>query len=278
MSATASAPGATGADLLIRTALAGGVEVCFAAPGTTEAPLVAALDRAPRMRAVLGLFEGVCTGAADGWARMAGRPALALLHLRPGLANGLANPHNARRAATPMLLAVGDHASWHLPADPPLASDVVSLANPVSRWVRAVRSPADVAADTAAALEAASAPPGGVATLIVPADCQWEEVEGAPVPVRASAPAAVSGERIEAAARALRGGGAGLLAGGAALSARGLRALARVRAASGARVLHDNFVARLERGAGLPELERVPYFPEQAVAALADLRALVLVG
>ncbi|HSJ96399.1 MAG TPA: acetolactate synthase large subunit [Myxococcota bacterium] len=268
----------TGADHLIQTALGAGVEVCFANPGTTEMPLVAALDRTPGMRAVLGLFEGVCTGAADGYARMAGRPALALLHLGPGLANGLANLHNARRAATPVLVVVGDHATWHLAADPPLASDIVSLANPVSGWVRSVRRAADVAADTAAALEAACAPPGQVATLIVPADCQWEEAAGAPVPVRASGPATVSADRVEAAARALTAGGAALLVGGAALGTRGLRAAARVRAACGARVLHDTFVTRLERGAELPDLERVPYFPEQATAALADLRALVLCG
>ncbi|HEY8495352.1 MAG TPA: thiamine pyrophosphate-binding protein, partial [Myxococcota bacterium] len=197
----------TGADHLLQTALAAGVEVCFANPGTTEMPLVAALDRAPRMRAVLGLFEGVCTGAADGYARMAGRPALALLHLGPGLANGLANLHNARRAATPMLLVVGDHTTWHLPADPPLASDIVSLANPVSGWVRTVRRAADVASDTAAALEAACAPPGRIATLIVPADVQAEALEGGPVAVRAASPVAVSDERIEAAARALRAHG-----------------------------------------------------------------------
>lgn len=162
----------TGADRLLQTARASGVDVCFANPGTTEMPLVAALDRTPEIRAVLGLFEGVCTGAADGYARMAGRPALALLHLGPGFANGIANLHNARRAGTPMLVVVGDHATWHAAADAPLASDIVSLANPVSGWVRSVRRAEDVAADTAAALEAAGSPPGQVATLIVPADCQ----------------------------------------------------------------------------------------------------------
>lgn len=268
----------TGADSLIRTALGAGVEVCFANPGTTEMPLVAALDRAPAMRAVLGLFEGVCTGAADGYARIAGRPALALLHLGPGLANGLANLHNARRAGTPLLVAVGDHATWHLAADAPLASDIVSLANPVSGWVRSVRRAEDVAADTAAALEAACAPPGQVATLIVPADCQWAAADGAPVPVRRPAPAAVSAGRVDAVAQALRAGGAALLVGGAALGTRGLRAAARVRAACGARVIHETFVARLERGLGVPAFERVPYFPEQAVATLRDLRALVLCG
>lgn len=268
----------TGADRLLRTAAAAGVDVCFANPGTTEMPLVAALDRAPEIRAVLGLFEGVCTGAADGYARMAGRPALTLLHLGPGFANGIANLHNAKRAGTPMLVVVGDHATWHAAADAPLASDIVSLASPVSGWVRSVRRADTVASDTAAALEAANAPPGQVATLIVPADCQWDAADGAPVAVRASAPAAVSGERIDAAVRALRTDGAALLVGGAGLGERGLRAAARVQAASGARVLHDAFVARLERGAPLPDLERIPYFPEQATHALAGLRTLLLAG
>ncbi len=268
----------TGADRLLQTALASGVDVCFANPGTTEMPLVAALDRTPGIHAVLGLFEGVCTGAADGYARMAGRPALALLHLGPGFANGIANLHNARRAGTPMLVVVGDHATWHAAADAPLASDIVSLANPVSGWVRSVRRAEDVAADTAAALEAAGSPPGQVATLIVPADCQWEAVDGAPVPVRTSRPSAVSGERMDDAARALRAGDAALLVGGPALGARGLRAAARIRAACGARLLHDAFVARLEHGAQVPELERIPYFPEQAAQALGGLRTLLLAG
>ena len=98
----------TGAESLVRTALDGGVEVCFANPGTTEMPLVTALDSVPGMRAVLGLFEGVCTGAADGYARMRGKPAMTLLHLGPGFANGLANLHNARRAHSPVVNVVGD--------------------------------------------------------------------------------------------------------------------------------------------------------------------------
>lgn len=268
----------TGADRLLQTARAAGIDVCFANPGTTEMPLVAALDRTPEMRAVLGLFEGVCTGAADGFARMAGRPALALLHLGPGFANGIANLHNARRAHTPMLVVVGDHATWHAAADAPLASDIGSLASPVSGWVRSVRRADDLASDTAAALEAACAPPGQIATLIVPADCQWNATEGAPIAVRTIDPVSVSGERIDAAARALRAGDAALLIGGSGLGERGLRAAARIGAACGARLLHDAFVARLERGAHLPELERIPYFPEQAAQALGGLRTLLLAG
>ena len=267
-----------GADALIRTALASGVDVCFANPGTTEMPLVAALDRASGMRPVLALFEGVCTGAADGYARLTERPALTLLHLGPGFANGIANLHNARRARSPIVNVVGDHATWHLAADAPLTSDIVSLANPVSGWVRSVRRAEDVAADTVAAIEASLAPPGQVATLIVPADCQWTDTDAAAAPARRAAPAAVPNDRIEAAARALRAGDAALFLGGVALRSTAQRAAARVRAASNARLFHDVFVARLERGADLPAIERLPYFPEQAIAALAGLRTLVLVG
>jgi acetolactate synthase-1/2/3 large subunit len=267
-----------GAEALIRTALASGVDVCFANPGTTEMPLVAALDRAPGMRPVLALFEGVCTGAADGFARLSDRPAMTLLHLGPGFANGIANLHNARRARSPIVNVIGDHATWHLAADAPLTSDIESLANPVSGWVRSVRRAEDVAADTVAAIEASLAPPGQVATLIVPADCQWSEASGAGVTVRRVAPASVASDRIEQAARALQRGDAALFLGGVTLRGAGLRAAARVRAAVGARLLHDVFVARLERGADLPAIERLPYFPEQAIASLANLRALVMVG
>src|SRR5712671_1260792 len=129
-----------GAESLIRTALDAGIEVCFANPGTTEMPLVAALDAVEGMRAVLGLFEGVCTGAADGYARMADKPALTLTHLGPGFANGIANLHNARRARSPVVNLIGDQATWHLVADAPLTSDIMSLATPVSGWVRSVRN------------------------------------------------------------------------------------------------------------------------------------------
>src|ERR671937_1992230 len=139
----------TGAEAVLRTAAAAGIEVCFANPGTTEMPLVNALDRVPSIRPVLGLFEGVCSGAADGYARMSGRPALTLLHLGPGLANALANLHNARRAHSPVVNLVGDHATWHRDADAPLTSDIASLARPVSRWLRQTRAAAQIAQDAA---------------------------------------------------------------------------------------------------------------------------------
>ena len=165
-------PGSTGADSLCDTLLAAGVDTCFANPGTSEMHFVAALDRKPAMRCVLGLFEGVVTGAADGYARMAGKPAATLLHTGPGLANGLANLHNARRARTPMINVVGDHAGYHLALDAPLTSDIDSLARPMSNWVRRV-SHGTVSRDTADAIVAARGEPGGIATLILPADVAW---------------------------------------------------------------------------------------------------------
>src|SRR5918912_2973475 len=192
-----------GAESLVRTLVAGGVDVCFANPGTSEMHFVAALDRVEELRCVLGLFEGVVTAAADGYARMADKPASTLLHLGPGLANGLANVHNARRANTPMVNIVGDHASYHKRYDAPLTSDVESVARPFSDWVLTSPNPRSVARDGAAAVAAAMAPPGRVATLILPADASWNEADGpAPLPplkVRT----AVAPEAISEAARAL---------------------------------------------------------------------------
>ncbi len=268
-----------GAEALIRTAVASGVEVCFANPGTTEMHLVAALDAAPGMRAVLGLFEGVVTGAADGYARMAGKPALTITHLGPGFANGIANLHNARRANSPVVNVIGDQATWHLAADAPLTSDIESLAKPVSVWVRKVKTPAEVGPALAEAIAASRRAPGGVATLIVPADCAWGEAAGPSKPVASEAASGVRGEAIDSAARALRSGEPALiLLGGNALSRRGSLAAARVASRSGARVMFGSFPARVERGAGLPAFQKFPYFPEQGVEVLSKLKQLVLAG
>jgi acetolactate synthase-1/2/3 large subunit len=266
-----------GAESLVRTAHGAGVEVCFANPGTTELALVAALDAVPGIRAVLGLFEGVCSGAADGYGRMTGRPALALFHLGPGFANAIANLHNARRARTPIVSLIGDHATWHRGADAPLASDVESLARPVSRWLRTAASASRLAQDAAEAIAAAAG--GGVATLIVPSDCQGGEA-GGPAPAIAPIPARrVPPSRVERVAALLRGGEPGaLFLGGRALHERGQWAAARVAARTGWRVVAECFPARVERGAGMPRLERIPYFPERAVAFLGGLRHLVLAG
>jgi acetolactate synthase-1/2/3 large subunit len=268
-----------GAESLMRTAAAAGIEVCFANPGTTEMPLVSALESAPGLRPVLGLFEGVCTGAADGYGRMTGAPALTLLHLGPGFANGIANLHNARRAQSPVVNLIGDHATWHAQADAPLAADIESLARPVSAWVRRVGSAKQLAADFAEALRAAHTPPGGVASLIVPADCQWDEA-AAPAPVQSPpSPRSVEDSTIAAAADALRGEGrCALLIGAAALGEAGQRAAARVASVTGCSLLHHTFVARVERGAGLPRVERLPYFPEQAIEVLKPFQRIVLAG
>jgi acetolactate synthase-1/2/3 large subunit len=266
-----------GAHALLRTLVASGVDTCFTNPGTSEMHFVAALDDVPEMRAVLTLFEGVATGAADGFGRMAGRPAATLLHLGPGLGNGLANLHNARRARTPVVNIVGDHATYHQPLDAPLASDIVGVARNVSGWVRESRSAADVGRDATDAIVAAMR--GCVATLVLPADASWSE--GAePGPVAAfTLPVRVPTDEVSLAGKALRSGEpAALLLGGAALDERGLVAAARVAAATGAKLLCETFPARLERGAGIPAVERLGYLAEFAAAQLEGLRHLVLVG
>jgi acetolactate synthase-1/2/3 large subunit len=268
-----------GAEALLGTAAAAGIEVCFANPGTTEMPFVAGLDRVEQIRPVLCLFEGVCTGAADGYGRMADKPALTLLHLGPGFANGIANLHNARRARSPIVNIIGDHASWHLSADAPLTSDIVSLAAPVSGWLRSNQSSAHLATDTAEAIAAALAYPGCVATLIVPHDCQIGESAGPAERAAAAAPAAVGGETIARARALLRDHKpAVLFIGGAVLRDRGLRAAGRIAAATGCRIVCETFPARLDRAPWLPRIERFPYFPEQGIEMLGDSRALLLAG
>jgi acetolactate synthase-1/2/3 large subunit len=266
-----------GAQALLEASAQLGVEVCFANPGTTEMPLVAALDRV-RMRAVLGLFEGVCTGAADGYARMAERPAATLLHLGPGFANGLANLHNARRGGSAVVNWIGDHASWHLAADAPLGSDIAALAATVG-WVRTAAGAATLAQDGADAIAAALGPPAGVASLILPVDAQWGEAKApAPGRPRAAARAGANAAAVDRAARALRAGRAGLLLGGRALRAPALHAAARIAAHTGAAAWTETFAARHERGAGVVDFPRLPYFPEQARTTLAGVERLVLAG
>ncbi|MGH6877922.1 MAG: acetolactate synthase large subunit, partial [Rhizomicrobium sp.] len=268
-----------GAESLVRTLVACGIEVCFANPGTSEMHFVAALDRVEGIRPVLTLFEGVATGAADGYGRMTEKPAATLLHLGPGLANGLANLHNARRAATPIVNIVGDHATWHAQYDPPLASDVAGFARPVSGWVHSSTSAATVASDGARAVQAARQAPGQIATLILPADTAWLEAERTAVPLPVQAPATVAQSAIDDAAQALRNGcKTAILIRGAALKRRGLEAAGRIAAKSGARLLCDTFAPRLERGAGLVAVERIPYFAEQIVEFLESFEQLILVG
>ena len=265
-----------GAEALLTTARDAGVDVCFANPGTTEMPLVAALDAVGGIRPVLGLFEGVCTGAADGFARMAGRPALTLLHLGPGLANGLANLHNARRAHTPVLNLVGDHATWHLACDSPLTSDIAALAASVG-WVRTSADVKTVGVDVVGALSAAL--PGRVATLVVPADLQAAPgAAPAATPPPPTAPAPQSSCVAAAISALRRGTSSALYVGGPACRGDALRHVTRIAEATGCRLFVETFPARMERGAGMPRIERFGYFPEQIPGLVEGVDRVVLVG
>lgn len=267
-----------GANALIRTLLDSGVDTCFMNPGTSEMHFVAALDDVQEMRGVLALFEGVATGAADGYARMHDGPAAVLLHLGPGLGNGLANLHNARRAHTPVVNIVGDHATYHARFDAPLQSDVRSIADSLEGWVRTSSAPDDVARDGAEAVAASYGPPGRIATLILPADVSWSESTGPVAPVLAPAPTPVPEDRIEEIARLLRDGSrSGLLVGGSACRAEPLADAGRVAAATGAKLLAETFPARHERGAGRCAAERLGYLAEFAQLQMDGLENLILV-
>jgi acetolactate synthase-1/2/3 large subunit len=268
-----------GAESLIRTLVGGDVTTCFSNPGTSEIHIVAALDKIPEMRCVLGLFEGVVTGAADGYARMAEKPACTLLHLGPGLGNGIANLHNARRAQVPIVNIVGQHATFHLPLDSPLTSDIEGIARPVSKWLRTSVSTAEIGRDAVSAVLAARTAPGQIATLIVPADLAWSE-GGAVAKLSALPEAAMPGaDSIDRAIDMLRWGTpTAILVSGNALYGPGLVSAGRIAAASGARLFAPYPVTRVERGAGLPAVERVAYVLEQGVEQFKEFRQLILVG
>jgi len=267
-----------GAQALLRTLVEAGVNVCFTNPGTSEMHFVAALDDAPDMRAVLTLFEGVATGAADGYGRMAGKPAATLLHLGCGLGNGLANLHNARKARTPVVNIVGDHATYHVRYDAPLQSDIETIARNFSGWLRTSQNVEQLCRDVAEAIDAAKGPPGQVATLIVPADLSWSACQSKAPALRREAPPVAADSRLAEAANALRKGNkAALLLGGSALRERALVAASRIAGATGAKLLAEAFPARLQRGAGLPPIERVAYLAELASVQLAGLDNLILV-
>lgn len=273
------APKMNGAESLVQTFVDCGVEVCFTNPGTSEMHFVAALDRIDGIRPVLGLFEGVVTGAADGYGRMAGKPAATLLHLGPGLGNGFANLHNARRAATPIINVVGEHATYHRQYDAPLNSDIASVAKPNSVWMETVDDAREVAGAGARAYAAAMGAPGGIATLILPADTAWLDSDGPAKPVAATPPAPVDTATIDKVAAALRNGKrSAILLRGRVLLEDGLALAGRIQAATGARIVCDTFTPRMHRGAGRVRLERIPYFAEQAQEFLEGTEQLVLVG
>lgn len=265
-----------GAQALLQTFVDAGVRTCFANPGTSEMHFVAALDSVPEMRGVLTLFEGVATGAADGYARMADEPAVVLVHLGPGLGNGLANLHNARRAHVPMVVVIGDHAIHHKKYDAPLESDIDSVAGTVSGWMRRSAAVTSVAGDAAEAVASARSN-RHIASLILPADVSWNE--GAPT-AEAIAPHPVpTAIEPDAVARALQSGEpAVIMVGGDATRAAGLAAADRLAQRFGARVICETFPTRLQRGAGIPAVERLAYFAEAAVAQLEGAKHLILAG
>jgi acetolactate synthase-1/2/3 large subunit len=269
-----------GAESLVHTLLKSGVDTCFSNPGTSEMHFVAALDRIPGMRCVLALFEGVVTGCADGYARMAGKPAATLLHCGPGLANGLANLHNARRALTPIVNIVGDQATYHRPLDAPLTADTEGWARGASAWVRTATASASVGADAAVAVQAARTYPGQIATLILPSDTSWDAggvvADALPVPL----PPRADPAQVTHAAQLLRRGGPALLVlgGNAVSSAAALEQAHRVAAATGARLIAQGANARMARGQGRVAVDRVPYVVDTAIKALAGTRQVILVG
>ncbi|WP_076866132.1 acetolactate synthase large subunit [Bradyrhizobium mercantei] len=268
-----------GAESLVRTLVAGGVDVCFTNPGTSEMHFVAALDKVPGMRCVLGLFEGVVTGAADGYFRMKGTPASTLLHLGPGLANGLANLHNAKKAHSGIVNIVGQHATYHIGYNAPLTSDIEGLARPMSSWVRTSPDAKSVAADGAAAIAAAKSAPPQIATLILPADTAWNEADGvAEAPVDTQRPS-YSPQAVDTAAKILHGDAAHtlLLVTGSALTAQGLALAERIAGKTGCTVMGQTYHPRMARGRGRFSVNRIPYVIEQALPILKNFRHIVLV-
>lgn len=269
-----------GAELLIKAAVEADIQYCFANPGTTEMPLVAAMESEPRFRPVLSMFEGVCTGAADGYGRIAGRPAMTLTHLGPGFANGIANLHNARRANTPIVNVIGDHASWHVNYDPPLASDIHSLAKPVSKWVRTSMTAESVASDFVDAVNASWQPSGAISTLVLPMDLQAKSIESPLATGTVKAPVRrFFTDGVEAVARKIKAGKRLVfIVGDNGVTEEGLKAAGRLSQLPNIKMYAETFPRVSHRGGGLPDLDRLPYFPEVAIKVLDQYDEVVCAG
>lgn len=269
-----------GAEYLVRVAANLGFEYCFANPGTTEIPLVAVMDRETRIKPILSLFEGVCSGAADGYGRVAKKPALTLTHLGPGFANSLANLHNARRANTPIVNIIGDHASWHVNYDPPLASDIEAMAKTVSGWVRVCKNAESIGEDLQAAMQAAWQAKGQIATLILPMDFQAKELLNPNLNLTVAPPqrhfiqrrAATIAEHYQAGKKLV------FIVGDSGVYEEGLQAAARLAQLDGIKMFAETFPRISHRGGGLPNLDRLPYFPEVAIEILDQYDYVVLAG
>ncbi len=267
-----------GAESVVKTLLNSGIEVCFTNPGTSEMHLLEALDKSS-MRCVLGLQEAVVTGAADGYARMAGKPAATLLHLGPGLTNGLSNLHNAKRARTPVVNIVGDHATYHIAYDSPLTSDISGAAGLVSQWVRTSRDANSVAYDTAAAIAAAQQQPGQIATLIVPADVSWGDTSHGPLTFTEPTSALqVGGTAVQQCLDVLQSAEPCLMILGANVTESILTLASSIANHSDAKLCCDVFPTRIVHGCGTAQLERLPYLPEMSADLLKSYRHLILIG
>jgi acetolactate synthase-1/2/3 large subunit len=268
-----------GAESLARTLVACGIDTCFANPGTSEMHFVSALDRVSGLRCVLGLAETAVAGFADGYGRLAGKPAATLFHCGPGLANAVANLHNARRGFSPILNIVGDQATYHQPHDAPLTFQTETLAKTVSKYVRVATSAKDVGMYAAQAIQAARQPPCGNATLVVPADCAWNEGGEPGQPLAPEALERVPQERIRDIAKALRSGQPSMLVlSNDALTEAGLKAANRVAHATGAQLRTPTQVPRMQRGRGRVPVDRIPYLVDAALQTLSGTRHLVLAG
>lgn len=268
-----------GAQSLIASLVKSNVDVCFSNPGTSEMHFVAALDSVPEMRGILCLFEGVASGAADGYARMAEKPASTLFHLGPGMGNAIANLHNAKKGYTPVVNIVGEHATYHRKFEAPLTSDIEGLAAPFSKWIRVSESAAAVGADAAAAIAVSQSDVPGIATLLLPANTAWDDGGKVAEPVAITGPAEVPADRITHVARALeRASRPVFIVNGTAIRERGLEALARIRAKTGATIYLSTFYPRAERGEGRVDIPKLPYFPDQIVEALEGCDELILIA
>ncbi|MDX1490185.1 MAG: acetolactate synthase large subunit [Pseudohongiellaceae bacterium] len=272
-----------GAKALIQTLVDAGVDLCIANPGTSEMHLVQALDQVPGMRSVLTLFEGVCSGAADGYGRMTGKPAATLLHLGPGLGNAAANLHNARKAGTPIINIVGNHPQYHMGYDAPLTSDIDTVARNFSSWIKSCSTAQTLAQDGAdavtATLRATPDSQGQIATLIMGADAAWEESPGPVEPNALPTRAKIQAERAQQIAKILGSGEkTAILLEHDGVTSASLEQAGKLKAHSQCRIITATFPARVDGGPGTVDVERMPYFPEHILASLEGTRHLILVG
>ena len=266
-------------DALIKTLVANGLEVVFANPGTSEMHLVAAIDNNPEIRPILGLFEGVVSGAADGYARMSGKAAVNLLHLGPGLGNSFANIHNAKKALSPMVNVVGDHATYHLKYNAPLTSDLDNLAKSASNWVGRSSNVEDLCGLGNQAWQQANTFPGQISTLIVPADCAWGEFNGEiPPPLEQINSKKIDESLVPKSIEALKKDKSILFIGGKFLNEECIKLAAEISSSTGCRLITDTFISRIRRGSGLPIVEQVPYFAEMAEEFLKNTSNMVFIG